>query len=104
MSRKNEYTSATLNKGLMRKAISSRPYLHQYEVKSKSIEAFTIIHYMLTLDHSGSAPNSPAKSTGTKFKRSLSFGGGPSHGDVPKQLTVVARPREAIDHVILFYV
>jgi hypothetical protein len=34
VARKNEYT---LNRGLLRKSTSSRPYLHQYEVQSESV-------------------------------------------------------------------
>ncbi|XP_019853177.1 PREDICTED: uncharacterized protein LOC109582724 [Amphimedon queenslandica] len=71
VSRKNEYI---LNKGIMRRSINSRPYLHQYEVQTEGAQT----------TGGGSVPNSPAKGASNKFKRSLSFGAVRGGGGVLK--------------------
>jgi hypothetical protein len=79
VARKNEYT---LNRGLLRKSTSSRPYLHQYEVQNTPHSS-----------SGGSAPNSPIVNNinTAKFKRSLSFSGN-NNRPISKQSTVVVRP------------
>lgn len=65
---------------------------------SKSLTSMYAFINTGTTPSVGSAPNSPARTTDSKFKRSLSFGGGATSScsnEVPKPSTVVARPCES---------